>query len=74
MFTFHVMVLCRDWEVSGLLEQPPKLWLWSKTHGSICVQKGEPIARGLGGNRPTPAASAARLDASSGRFASSEMM
>jgi hypothetical protein len=37
------MVLCRDWQVSGVLKQPPKLRLWSEAHGSIRVQEGEPI-------------------------------
>jgi len=30
------MALCCHWQVSGLLEQTPKLRLGSETHGSIC--------------------------------------
>jgi hypothetical protein len=29
--------LCRDRQVSSLLEQPPKLRLWSEAHGPICL-------------------------------------
>src|SRR5436305_12719929 len=44
----------RDRQVSGVLEQPSKLWLWSEAHGSICVQEGEPnLIRGSGSN-PDP--------------------
>ena len=39
------MALCRDRQVSGLLEQLPKLRLRSEAHGSICVQEGEPNLR-----------------------------
>jgi hypothetical protein len=39
------MVLCRDWQVSGLLEQPPKFRLRSEAHGSIRVQEGTPSVR-----------------------------
>jgi hypothetical protein len=35
----------RDRLVLDLLEQPPKLRLWSEAHGSICVQEGEPNLR-----------------------------
>ena len=34
------MALCRDRQVSGLLEQPPKLRLWSKAHGRYVSRKG----------------------------------
>jgi hypothetical protein len=38
-------ILRRDRQVSGLLEESPKLRLWSEAHGSICVQEGEPNLR-----------------------------
>jgi hypothetical protein len=38
-------MLCRNRQVSGLLEQLPKLRLGSDAHGSICVQEGEPNLR-----------------------------
>ena len=43
-------MLCRNRQVSGLLEQLPKLRLGSETHGSICVQEGEPNLRRAVGN------------------------
>jgi len=39
------MELCRDWQFSGVLKQPPKLRLRSEAHGSIRVQEGEPNLR-----------------------------
>jgi hypothetical protein len=35
-------MLCPNRQVSGLLEQLPKLRLGSEAHGSICVQEGQP--------------------------------
>ena len=39
------LALCSDRQVSGLLEQPLKLRLWSEAHGSIRVQEGEPTSQ-----------------------------